>query len=130
MRGAGQTNYSGAGGTGLTPNIASMICYICAPVPSIIFLLIEKENKDVLFHAWQATLFGSLMIVASLLLNLFGLILGRLVEFLGTFVLNFILPLFLLGCFILWVVCLIKAYQGERWRIPVLGDIAAGKSGV
>jgi len=47
----------GTGGTGLAPNIASLLCYVCAPITSIIFLLIEKENKDVQFHARQWFLF-------------------------------------------------------------------------
>ena len=47
-----QSNPPPAGqGTGLAPNIASLLCYICSPITGIIFLLIEKEDKDVKFMA-------------------------------------------------------------------------------
>lgn len=126
----GNGNQGGTPGTGLAPNVASVLCYICAPITSLIFILIEKENKDVQFHAWQGTLFGAAIIVINVVLNLFGLVMGRLIEFLGTLVLSFLIPVLWLGILVLWVVCLIKAYQGERWRIPVLGDIAAQKAKV
>ena len=45
-------------GTGLTPNIASLLSYICMPITSIVFILVEKENADVKFHAWQGTAFA------------------------------------------------------------------------
>lgn len=118
------------GGTGLAPNIASLLCYVCSPITSIIFLLIEKENKDVQFHAWQGTLFGVSTIVLNVGLNILGFLLGRMVDFFGAIILSFLLPLLWIAIFILWIVCLLKAYQGERWKIPVLGDIASRKAGV
>lgn len=126
MKSAGQTQ----GTAGLAPNIASLLCYICSPISSIIFLLVEKENKDVQFHAWQGTLLGAAIIVMNIGLNILGFLLGRMADFLGAVILSFLLPVLWIGVFILWVVCLLKAYQGERWKIPVLGDIAAQKAGV
>lgn len=118
------------GGSGLTPNIASLLCYVCAPISSLIFLLIEKENKDVRFHAWQGAFFGVFVFLLNIVLNILGIFLGKIADFLGSLILSFLLPVLWLGVFVLWVVCLIKAYQGERWKIPVLGDIAAQKAGV
>ena len=129
MKSGGQTS-SGGGGTGLTPNIASLLCYICAPITSIIFLLIEKDNKDVRFHSWQGTFFGAGMILLNIVLNVLGIILGHLADFLGGLILGFLIPIVWLAALVLWVICLVKAYQGERWRIPVIGDMAAQKAGV
>ena len=129
MRAGGQTS-SGSKGTGLTPNIASLLCYICAPITSIIFLLIEKENKDVRFHAWQGTLFGCAMILLNIVLNILGLILGHLADFMGALILSFFLPVIWLAALVLWVICIVKAYQGERWKLPFIGDMAAQKAGV
>ena len=126
MKGSGQ----GSGGTGLAPNVASLLCYICTPISSIIFLLIEKENKDVQFHAWQGTLFGVAIFILNIGLNILGYLLGHMADFLGALILSFLLPVLWIGVFILWVVCVFKAYQGERWKIPVIGDIAAQKAGV
>ena len=126
MKSAGQTQ----GGTGLAPNVASLLCYICSPISSIIFLLIEKDNKDVKFHAWQGTLFGVAVIVLNVILNIVGVIFGHIANFLGALILSFIIPVLWLGVVVLWVVCLVKAYQGERWKLPVIGDMAAQKAGV
>lgn len=131
MNTGGQTGSSGkTGGSGLTPNISSLLCYICAPITSIIFLLIEKENKDVKFHAWQGTFFGAAVIGLNLVLNLLGIVMGHLADFLGALILSFIIPVVWLGVVVLWVICLVKAYQGERWKLPVIGEMAAQKAGV
>lgn len=119
----------GSQGTGLAPNIASLLCYICMPITSIIFLIIEKENQDVRFHAWQGTAFGVGYIVLIIALEILAAILGAIASVLGIIV-GFFVPIVGLAAFVIWIVCLIKAYQGERWRIPVVGDFAAKKAGV
>ena len=130
MKSAGQTPPSGGSqGTGLAPNIASLLCYICMPITSIIFLIIEKENQDVRFHAWQGTEFGVGYIILIIALELLAAILGAIASVLGIIV-GFFVPIVGLAAFVVWIVCLIKAYQGERWRIPVVGDFAAKKAGV
>jgi len=130
MKSAGQTPPAGGSqGTGLAPNIASLLCYICMPITSIIFLIIEKENQDVRFHAWQGTAFGVGYIILIVALELLAAILGAIASVLGIIV-GFFVPIVGLAAFVVWIVCLIKAYQGERWRIPVVGDFAAKKAGV
>lgn len=131
MRAAGQTQPTGGGqqGTGLAPNVASLLCYICSPITGIVFLLIEKENKDVIFHAWQSLVFGAAYIVVVVLLEVLAGIMGLLASVLGI-IIGFFVPLVILAAFIVWIICLVKAYQGERWRIPVIGDFAAKKAGV
>jgi len=116
-------------GTGLAPNIASLLCYICTPITGIIFLLIEKENKDVKFHAWQSLVFGVAYIALIIVLEILAAILGMIASVLGIIV-GFFIPILMLAAFIIWIVCLVKAYQGERWRIPFIGDFAAKKAGV
>ncbi len=116
-------------GTGLAPNIASLLCYICMPITSIIFLLIEKDNLDVKFHAWQGTAFGVGYILVIIALEILAAIFGAIASVLGI-IIGFFIPIVGLIAFVVWIVCLIKAYQGERWRIPVVGDFAAKKAGV
>ena len=119
----------GAKGTGLAPNIASVLCYICMPISSIIFMLIEKENKEVQFHAWQGTTFGVGYIVVIMAIEILSSILGVLLRFLGVMV-GLLTPLAGLVAFVVWIICLVKAYQGERWKIPYIGDFAAKKAGI
>ncbi|HPQ80197.1 MAG TPA: DUF4870 domain-containing protein [bacterium] len=119
----------GSQGTGLAPNIASLLCYICSPITGIIFLLIEKENVEVKFHAWQSLVFGIAYIAVVIVLEILAAIMGLIASVLGIIV-GFFIPLVMLAAFIIWIVCMVKAYQGERWRIPVIGDFAAKKVGV
>jgi uncharacterized membrane protein len=111
------------GTTGLTSNIAAMMCYILMPVSSIVFLIVEKEDSDVRFHAWQGTFLGCGGLVLVFALQIFEAIMGRLANFLGAIVGVFVWVAWL-GWFALWLVCLVKAYQGEKWCIPVVGDMA------
>ena len=133
MIAAGQTpppgQSPGVQGTGLAPNFASLVCYICTPITGIIFLLIEKENNDVKFHAWQSLVFGLAYIAVIIMLEVLAAILGMIASVLGI-IIGFFIPIVMLAAFILWIVCMVKAYQGERWRIPVIGDFASKKAGV
>ncbi|MBI4373813.1 MAG: DUF4870 domain-containing protein [Deltaproteobacteria bacterium] len=118
-----------ARGTGLAPNIAAVVCYLCAPITSIVIMLLEKENRDVQFHSWQATVLSIGYIVVSIALNILAIIMGKLIGFLGM-VVHWFSPLVGLTAFILWLICIVKAYQGERWKIPYLGDFAEKKAGL
>ena len=120
---------SGGKGTGLAPNVASLLCYICMPISSIVFMLMEKENKDVQFHAWQGTTFGVGYIVVIIAIEILAALLGAIVSFLGVIV-GLLVPVLGITAFIVWIICLVKAYQGERWKIPYIGDFAAKKAGV
>ncbi len=120
---------TGGKGTGLAPNIASMLCYICMPITSIVFMLMEKENKDVQFHAWQSTTFGVGWIVVVVALNILTMILGSIASFLGV-IMSILVPVLGLVVLVLWIICLVKAYQGERWKIPYIGDFAEKKAGL
>ncbi|USG65355.1 DUF4870 domain-containing protein [Brevibacillus ruminantium] len=98
--------------TGLMSNIAGLLCYLVGFVTGIVFLVIEKENRFVRFHAMQSTfVFGALFIL--------NLILGFL-PIIGWFISLLIGPITL----ILWVVLMYKAYQGEYFKLPFVGDLA------
>jgi uncharacterized membrane protein len=104
--------------SGIAPNLASLLCYLCTWLTAIIFLVIEKQNKEVRFHAWQSLFFGLSAIVIFVALSILSWlpVVGILLSFLS--------PLIMLGYFILWVILLIKAYQGEHFKLPYLGDFA------
>lgn len=129
-----ETPSTGAGkGTGLAPNIAGLLCYICMPVTSLIFLVIEKDDADVRFHAWQGTILGFFFIGLSIATFIMSTIFGIMPSFISWMSWLFsalMMPLEVIGMFVLAIVCMIKAYQGERWRIPYIGDYAARKASV
>lgn len=96
-------------------NIASMLCYIGLWVTGLIFYLLEKENKTVKFHAMQS------------LLTFIGVFIVYFVIFFLTWFVPFMWMfsyLFGLLVFILWIILVIKAYQGEKFKLPIVGDIA------
>jgi uncharacterized membrane protein len=97
---------------GLEPNIASLLCYAVGWVTGIIFFILEKENKLVRFHALQSIIvFGVLSIASGLLswIPIFGGFFGAVIGIIG---------------FVLWIVLMVKAYQGEKYKIPWAGDFA------
>jgi uncharacterized membrane protein len=97
--------------TGLNQNVAGLLCYLAGWITGLIFFLIEKENRFVRFHAMQSIItFGSLTVLSMI----FGFmpLLWILMPILG------ILQL------ILWVILMVKAYQGELFKLPMIGDIA------
>lgn len=114
---------SGGQSSGLAPNVASLLCYVCTFITGIVFLIIEKENKDVRFHAWQAIIFGAAAVVVQIAFSVLGAILGAIASFLGA-IFAVLSPIVWLAFFIFWIIAMIKAYQGERYKLPLLGDMA------
>jgi len=97
---------------GLEPNVAGLLCYVLGWVSGIIFFILEKENKLVRFHALQSIIVFGVITVASALLTwipVFGGFFGTVIGIIT---------------FILWVVLMVKAYQGEKYKIPWAGDFA------
>jgi uncharacterized membrane protein len=93
-------------------NLMGAASYLLVFVTGIIFLLIEKESKFVRFHAMQSTiLFGGVFILNMALgfIPLLGFLFGMLLS---------------LVTFILWIVCMWKAFQGEMYKVPFVGDLA------
>lgn len=98
--------------TGLNENVAGLLCYVLGWVSGLVFFLIEKENKFVRFHALQSIIvFGALFVA--------GFILGY-IPFIGWLISGLISVLAL----VLWIILMIKAYQGEKFKLPWAGDLA------
>lgn len=113
----------GAAQTGLAENVAGALCYVLGWITGLIFYFIDKRPY-VRFHAAQSiVVFGALHILSIILGIFFGLsiVAGGLTGFslgLG------ILRLVQLACLVLWILLMIKAYQGERFRVPFAADLA------
>ena len=105
--------------SGLTDNVAGMLAYVTI-IPSIVFLVMEPYNKNrfIRFHSFQNIFFCIAWIVLWIALGIIGQI-----PVLGwaTFL---IWPLIGLGGLIVWIILLMKAYQGQMFKLPVIGDMA------
>ena len=98
--------------TGLDENIAGLLCYVLGWVSGIVFLILDQENKFVKFHAIQSIIvFGALSVLNGLLgwIPVLGLIVGIISGILA---------------FVLWILLMVKANQGERYKIKWAGDYA------
>jgi uncharacterized membrane protein len=105
-------------GTGLDQNVAGLLCYVLWWVTGIVFLILEKDNKTIKFHAWQSIFtFAAITVVQIILafIPFVGWILGIIVWLLSV---------------ILWILLMVKAYQGQMWKVPIAGNIAAKQAGV
>ena len=93
-------------------NLMAAASYLLGFVTGIIFLLLEKQSKFVRFHAMQSTVLFGGVFVANIALG-FIPILGWLTGLVLSLV-----------SFILWIVCMWKAFQGEMYKVPKVWDIA------
>ena len=103
-------------GMGLEQNVAGLLCYVAGWVTGLIFFLLEKDNKFVRFHAMQS-------IVVSAALMILGFVLG-IILMVAPLLAILIWPLFWLLCVVLWILFMVKAYQGKWFKVPWAGNFA------
>ncbi|MGH7549247.1 MAG: DUF4870 domain-containing protein [Gemmatimonadota bacterium] len=108
----------------MDPRLAGLLSYLVPPITGIIFFLIEKRDDVVRWHAAQSIVFGIAWIAVWILFTILSTVLSTVIPFLG-WIFGFLMMIVLvLGGLILWVVCLIKGYSGQKWRMPVLAPYA------
>lgn len=106
-------------GGAMTDNVAGMLAYVTI-IPAIIFLVMDPYNKNrfVRFHSFQNIFFAIAWIVLWIALSIVAHI-----PFFGWLTI-LIWPLIGLAGLIIWIILLMKAYQGQMWKLPVIGDMA------
>jgi uncharacterized membrane protein len=110
--------------TGLDPNLAAALAYLAGPFSGVLILLVERANGYVRFHAWQSILgLGGLglLSVATLVLSFLTLLLS---PFIFTVMYRFSEVVAILWV-VVWIVCLVKAFTGSQWEMPIAGRYAA-----
>ena len=109
--------------TGLSPNVAGALAYLFGPLTGILFLVLEKENRFVRFHAAQSIVVTIAMVVLSIALTVLNSILA-IIPILG-WIVGIVLTLVVgLGTFVLWLLLMFQAFQGKEWELPVLSQYA------
>jgi uncharacterized membrane protein len=103
--------------TGFDANVAAALSYLVGFVTGIIFLLVEKENKFVRFHAMQSTLVFIGIVAVDILLQI--------VPILGALIVIFVV---IPASALLWLLLMYKAYQGEEFKLPLVGQMAADRT--
>jgi len=101
-----------------------MLAYVTF-IPAIIFLVTEPYNKSrfIRFHSFQSIfLFVAVVIIQAALSFL------TVVPFL-IFITAPLHMLVALGALIVWIIVLLKANQGQMYKLPVIGDLAEKQAG-
>ena len=101
--------------TGLDENVAGFFCYLFVFITGIVFLVVEKKSPFVRFHAMQSVITFLGLFVASLIagsIPIVNLLLTPLIWLLGL---------------ILWLLLMIKALQGKKYSLPIVGKMAEQK---
>jgi len=101
-----------ASSTGLSANVAGLLCYVLTWVTGIIFVVLEKKSTFVKFHAWQSIMTFGVLTVAELILAW--------IPFVG-WILSILIGILM---FVLWIILMIQAGTGKMWKVPLAGDWA------
>ena len=107
----------------LPDNVAGALAYF-TPIPAIIFLLIDpfRTIRFVRFHSLQSIVFCLTAFVFQFAIMIVSVVL----SFVGIgFIIGLLSTLISLGIFVLWIVLVIKAYQGQEFQLPVISGLAA-----
>lgn len=100
--------------TNLEPNVAAALAYIVTPLTGIMLFVIEKDDKFVRFHAFQSILLGIFFFVTWTMAT------ALIVVFIGVF----LAPLVTMGFFVVYLLSMWKAFNGEEYELPYIGKIA------
>jgi uncharacterized membrane protein len=106
--------------TGLAPNLAGALAYVLGPLTGVLFLVIEKENRFVRYHAAQSVVVGIALVAVSIGLSIVGAILA-VVPFIGWLISLMLTMTLALGGFLLWVTLMLRAFAGQEWEVPLIG---------
>ena len=98
--------------TGLSANVAGLLCYVLGWVTGIVFIVLEKKSTFVKFHAWQSIMTFGVLTVAYIIL--------RWIPFIG-WILSILIYILMA---ILWIILIIEAGTGKMWKVPGAGDWA------
>ena len=103
---------------GLSDNAAGALAYVTI-IPAIIFLIVEPYNRNsyVRFHSWQSIFLGIAAFAVQMVLSIIPVIGWILIPFVA------------LGFLVIWVIVMLKALKGQRFKLPLIGKYAEQQAG-
>jgi uncharacterized membrane protein len=113
-----------AAASGMADNVAGMLAYVTF-IPAIIFLVTPPYNQSrfVRFHSYQSIFFCVAVFAIQVVLSILT------VVPLLFFITGPLHLLVALGALVLWIILLLKANQGQMFKLPVIGDLAEKQAG-
>lgn len=100
---------------GIDPKVLAVLSYFLWLIGGIVLFAVSK-NQFVRFHAMQSIIFNIVVALLAAVLQIFG--------FLLWFLLGVVLWLAYMAIFAVWILLMIKAYQGEKFKLPIIGQLA------
>jgi uncharacterized membrane protein len=118
----GAQSYSQPQASGLSDNVASALCYVLGLITGILFLVLApyNQNKTIRFHAFQSIFFHVAWIVFWIVLTIVTMVMPWSLHILIT-LFSLLLSL---GGLLVWILLIVKAYNNDRFKLPVIGDLA------
>jgi uncharacterized membrane protein len=115
---------TGPTSTGVEPRLAALLCYSAWWISGLIFLIIEQQHRTVRFHAAQSlVLFGGLSLVIGMLsAGSVGMLVVSAAAFQAA---RLLVYLVWIAAVAIWMLLMLKTFQGETWRVPFASDLAA-----
>jgi uncharacterized membrane protein len=117
--------------TGLDENVAALLSYLFNWLSGLIFFLIEKDSRLVRFHAMQSILLTAGAIVVGIVLYVAWVVvaialamMSDVLATLGGLVIGLLILVFWVCVLIAFILCMVKAYQGQFFKLPVIGNFA------
>jgi uncharacterized membrane protein len=109
-------------GTGLPSNVAGALCYLAGFITGIVFLVLEPYQGDrfVRFHAFQSISLNVAWVALYVAVGIASASLPGALRSVSLIV-NSLLSL---AVFLLWLFLMYKAYSNDRFKVPVIGDLA------
>ena len=102
-------------------NPMSIVAYLWF-VGAIIVLVQNPSDKFLKFHAWQSIYLSGVWIAIWIVLNI---VMGAMYNpYNGLGLLGLLTPLLSLTFLVAWIMCVVKAYQRETYKLPIIGDMA------
>ena len=121
----------GKSSTGLDENVAALLSYIFGWISGLIFFLMEKDSRLVRFHAMQSILLNVSFIVILIALYIAWAVvvivlamISDVLASIGGLLFGLLILVFFIAILIAWVMCLIKAYGQQYFKLPIIGNFA------
>ena len=122
---------AGKSSTGLDENLAALLSYVFGWISGLIFFLMEKDSRLVRFHAMQSILLGAAAIVIFVVFWIVAVVSSLVVGYISGILGGIVWIVMMLvggalgiGIFVAAIISLIKAYQGQYFKLPVIGNYA------
>jgi uncharacterized membrane protein len=108
--------------TGLSANVAGLLCYVAGWITGIVFIVLEKKSIFVKFHAWQSIMTFGVLIAVQIILSIIGS--ATLLFWPGWWFVHILGIIVWVITGILWIILIVQAGSGKMWKVPWAGDWA------